>query len=413
MTLKKSFWTLLATLICAQTASAASYQLNEYSVTGLGRSFAGAGIVGDDYSAIAFNPAGMTLQKSGMQLGATLVNLRASANGTGAWANDSTQMNHYVGIPHGFIQYNPSDKLSLGFGAYVPYGLSTRYKADSFVSDSAVKSELQVVDFAPAIAYKLTDSLSVGASFILRYIYGNMTNTTRYLGGGSSEFELDGWTVSGSLGLMYEPIKDTRFGFSWRMKSTQQVKGDHRFKGVPVGGGTFNGEYIGRASPNLPETFTFSAYTKQGKFGLSGTARWTHWSTSFEQFVMTSENPLVMMTGGGIAKKSPYNYDNSWTLTAGLDYYHNDNWTFRVGGGWDESPDHNDNTRTWRIPDNDRIWLSCGFSYIQPKWQIDVGYAHMIGKTSYIDEPNGNGDVDGKLKNLRSNLLGVQAQYKF
>ena len=128
---------------------------------------------------------------------------------------------------------------------------------------------------------------------------------------------------------------------------------------------------------------------------------------------MTSENPLVMMTGGGIAKKSPYNYDNSWTLTAGLDYYHNDNWTFRVGGGWDESPDHNDNTRTWRIPDNDRIWLSCGFSYIQPKWQIDVGYAHMIGKTSYIDEPNGNGDVDGKMKNLRSNLLGIQAQYKF
>ena len=44
--------------------NAAGYQLNEYSVTGLGRSFAGMGVMGDDYSAIAYNPAGMTLVKN-------------------------------------------------------------------------------------------------------------------------------------------------------------------------------------------------------------------------------------------------------------------------------------------------------------------------------------------------------------
>ena len=35
------------------SANAGSYQLNDYSVTGLGRSYAGQGIMGDDYSAIA------------------------------------------------------------------------------------------------------------------------------------------------------------------------------------------------------------------------------------------------------------------------------------------------------------------------------------------------------------------------
>ena len=48
-------------IMCASTASAAGFQLTEQSVAGMGRAHAGAGIVGDDVSAIHFNPAGMTL----------------------------------------------------------------------------------------------------------------------------------------------------------------------------------------------------------------------------------------------------------------------------------------------------------------------------------------------------------------
>ena len=50
-----------ALVLSATSALAGGYQLNDYSVTGLGRSYAGQGIMGDDYSAIAFNPAGMRL----------------------------------------------------------------------------------------------------------------------------------------------------------------------------------------------------------------------------------------------------------------------------------------------------------------------------------------------------------------
>lgn len=48
-------------IMCASTASAAGFQLTEQSVAGMGRAHAGAGIIGDDVSAIHFNPAGMTL----------------------------------------------------------------------------------------------------------------------------------------------------------------------------------------------------------------------------------------------------------------------------------------------------------------------------------------------------------------
>ena len=102
MKFKKSFWAFLTTLLCAQTASAGSYQLNEYSVTGLGRAFAGAGVVGDDYSAIAFNPAGMSaVKKSGMQLGVSTVHLYSDLDSIDGIHD--TKMNHYVSIPNFFF----------------------------------------------------------------------------------------------------------------------------------------------------------------------------------------------------------------------------------------------------------------------------------------------------------------------
>ena len=41
-----------AGLLFDSRADAAGFQLTDFSMTGLGRSYAGAGVVGDDYSAI-------------------------------------------------------------------------------------------------------------------------------------------------------------------------------------------------------------------------------------------------------------------------------------------------------------------------------------------------------------------------
>ena len=55
---RTSLWSAALSGACllsvyAGSAQAAGFQLLEYSVTGLGRSYAGAGVVGDDYSALA------------------------------------------------------------------------------------------------------------------------------------------------------------------------------------------------------------------------------------------------------------------------------------------------------------------------------------------------------------------------
>lgn len=414
---------ILGGLFVASVAQAGGYQLNDYSVTGLGRSYAGQGIMGDDYSAIAFNPAGMTLMKrSGIQTGLSFVNLNADVESIDSrYANQHRKMDFWVPIPQFFAQYNLNDKWSLGMGVYAPFGLKTDYDADWFASDTAILSKLDIIDINASIAYKLTDKWSIGASAIARYIYGHMTNTLS-LGGGTSDFELDGWTKTAQFGVMYEPTENTRFGLAYRLRSTQQVKGDHKIEGNSLG---FNQTATGWASPALPETVTLSAYHRYKKVGFSGTARWTHWSQSFPEFSMRSDSRLfqylsykmpAMGAAVGVAngqKVSKYNYDNTWTLTAGLDYYYCKNLTFRFGAGWDESPTHSDNKRTIRIPDNDRWWTSIGASYMKNNWQLDIGYAHMFGKTGKALEASDPNAVHVKYKNMQSHILGIQYQYKF
>lgn len=407
---------LSAACLWSASALASGYQLNEYSITNLGRSFAGAGVVGDDYSAIAYNPAGMTLKKSGMQASFTMAEVAADIKGQSPDSlGKKTDMDFGVPLPAAFGQYQINDKWFVGGGIYAPYGLATRYKKDSFVADSARESTLEVIDYNLSAAYKMNSQWSFGASFIARYIYGKMTsNISRPIVGtiAESEFELDGWTYTGTLGVIYSPSENTSIGLSYKPKSIQRVKGDHTITATSSHGAGIAGVYPdGKASPDLPETILLTAYHKPfEKTAFTGSVRFTRWGDSFEKFSMTSS-----FTQANHMPAVKYNWKDSWTFAVGSEHYLNDNWTLRFGTAWDQSPSRDNRYRTHRIPDSDRIWISAGLSYRYQNMQFDMGYAHLFMKKSFIrDSANSTYYNDRSSKyEAYSNMYGVGFQYNF
>lgn len=401
-------------LLYGTAAHAAGYQLNEFSATSLGRSFAGVGIMGDDYSALAYNPAGMTLMKqSGMQLGFTEVEEYSKIKGQNA--GEETLMHYGVALPSGFGQWNINDKWFLGAGVYVPFGLSTNHKADSFVAPVAKKSLLEVVDTNISVAYKATDKLSLGASAILRYIYGNMNShnvpNAYHIPGVIVDYDLDGWTTTGALGMMYEFTPDTRIGVTYKIKSKQTVKGEYSMSIPGVGYYSFDD---GRASPDLPASVVISAFHKPiDKLGLSATARWTQWSV-FDKFTMSSPSGLVSGTpaAAGAWVQHDYSYRDTWTISLGADYYVNDNLTWRFGTAYDQTPVKNQNHRTNRIPDVNRIWLSTGMSYSAGNWQFDAGFAHLFMQKGNVASGAGNTIMPAEYSS-HSNMYSIGLQYRF
>lgn len=420
---RTSLWSAALSGACllsvyAGSAQAAGFQLLEYSVTGLGRSYAGAGVVGDDYSALAFNPAGMGLKKTaGGQVGVVLMNIKSEVKGSINLSQDTSYSltpysNRTIVLneaaPHFFTQLPVNEDITFGLGVYAPFGLSTNYRADWVGASHAKYSSIEGLDITPSLSYKVNDKWSVGVGVNFQRMYANLTNYPYLLGPlnnplrtARSKVEGDDWGVGYNLGIMFEPVKDTRIGLSYRSKITHKLHGHHSMKVL----GRTAAWGPGTAKVTTPESFMLSAYSKLNeKFGIAAMAKWTKWSRFDDLIIKSSLSSTPLVT--------KENWKNTWMASFGAEYYHSDKLTFRAGISYDETPINGAEYRTARIPDNNRIWLSAGLSYKYKNVTFDAGYTYM-----FVHDASARHEIDGtKLEmkyHTRANLFGFQVQYDF
>jgi long-chain fatty acid transport protein len=157
--------------------------------TAMGSAFRG---LADDWSALYFNPAGIT-QFSKWHIGGSLGMIMPRGSyqayaypsqpfaGMSTAAVDATARN--FAVPALGIFYKPSEKLSVGLGVCAPFGLGTEWdmisvpasygNANAISKEKEFYSDHMVIDIMPTVAYKLTEKLSVGVG--VKYSWGKMT----------------------------------------------------------------------------------------------------------------------------------------------------------------------------------------------------------------------------------------------
>jgi long-chain fatty acid transport protein len=112
----------------------------------------------------------------------------------------------------------------------------------------------------------------------------------------------------------------------------------------------------------------------------------------------------------------PENWRNTWRASVGANYRYDDNWIFRGGLAYDQSPVNNTD-RTPAIPDNDRTWLAFGAQYkFNPNLALDLAYAYIWVKDPSINQNAGNTAAYGLISGSYSNnvqIVGVQLTYTF
>ncbi|MBE6445817.1 MAG: transporter [Alphaproteobacteria bacterium] len=406
----KKLFAVSALLLTSTLAQAGGYQLQEYSTANMGRAFAGAGIVGDDYSAIAFNPAGMELKNDGLQMGVNLIKIHSVLTGSlSTGKSGQGEIRTHKALPHFFGQKRINDRWTVGAGFYTPFGMGTYYTNKQwFAANHAINSEITTMDLALASSYKLTDTLTVGGSVFAEYMEARLTS--RALNGMDNDLNANDNTAPGyTLGLMYRPTQDTRFGITYRSKTTHKIRGPHYIDNHPLLGSIYG--MVGTKLV-MPEHVLLSAHQKVGKFGLSASARWTRWSR-FDKLDMDS-SAYYKATGSATSKIPTVNEDwkNAWMIGVGVDYYHNENWTFRAGVAHDEGAVKRPVTRTARIPDSNRWLTTIGASYKSGNWQLDLSYGHMFWKKGRMSNEASGTTLNGEFK-TGLDLAGVSLQYNF
>lgn len=432
-------------IMCASTASAAGFQLTEQSVAGMGRAHAGAGIVGDDVSAIHFNPAGMTLLH-GLQttVAGTYVSLDIDYKGlNGATENGRDKP---ASIPAAYLSYQVNDSLWLGLAITSPYGMRIRYGNGWAQRERGISGSVTTVDINPSIAWKVNEYVSIGGGVSALWTHSKIKSGIpkgmHAMGkdiplGGEFEYKGSDWMFTYNLGLMVNPTEDLRFGVSYRSSAHVTARGDYYIRGNAL----MNGEGDGKGRLQTPETVYISATWKPvQKLRLSGLARWANWK-KFEnmRFSMDDSSNLkansdaiqwgksqgftpeqlgyLTKAGQGILGNVSIHNDwkAAWLFSLGADLDITDQWTIRGGIALETDPIKHQQLRTALIPDTKRLWLTCGLSWKPtPKWQVDMAYGHIrgIGHRDLYESESSNVKV-GKFEKMNAWMAGAAVTYRF
>lgn len=397
---------LTAAALSAQTASAAGFQLTEQSSLGAGRAYAGAGIVGDDLSAVHYNPAGMTLLPgTQMQAGSVWIEVNAEYEGK----DGSSENGRYKGqaIPAGYITHQLTDDVWLGLGLTVPFGMGTDYDKGWKGAERGYTSTILTFDINPNVAWKVNDFLSVGGGISLQYAKAKL-GASMGPNVGYGKINADSWDWGWNIGAMFSPTEKIRLGLSYRSSITHDAEGDFTFEAGSVGAilGLTSGTYDSKATVKTPDTLMFTTtWEATDNLRLSTLIRWAKWS-NFK--ALTIEND-------GFASNTYDNdWEDTWLFSVGADYKLNDAWTVRGGVAYEKDPVGDNSKRMAVIPDTDRLWLSLGATWNASKnIQIDGGFSYLkgIGNRDLYDKVGG--EKIGKYKSLDAVILGIQGQYRF
>ncbi len=411
---------LTGAALAVSSAYAAGFQLTEQSSLGLGRAYAGAGIVGDDLSAVHYNPAGMTLlEGTRVQAGFTWIALNADIDGAGSYAGQS-ENGRLKGqaIPTGYVTHQVNDQVWLGFGMSVPYGMGTEYGNDWFGKGRGIKAKIYTFDMNPNIAWKVNDLISLGAGISVQYAKADLSMG---MGLADGEIDADSWDWGFNLGVMISPTDTLRFGLSYRSAIEHNAEGDFTLSNGQGNAASLSGmSFLSKATVKTPDTVMLTGtWEATPDLRLSGLIRWANWSNfetlSIENSVphfISGSNPLI-----AAALSNPQvhnNWQDTWLFSVGADYRINDAFTVRGGIAYETSPIDDETTRMAVIPDTDRLWLSLGATYHFSKdLQFDMGATYLMGVGDMDLYDNVGGSKIGEYQSLDAYLIGFQAQYRF
>lgn len=442
---------LVGILSSMHNAHASSFQLMlEQDAARIGDLNAGGAAQIDSASVGFYNPAGLTeIDKVQVTTGVSIVDAETSFRGRveselvhdssgEANAADSSQ---FVGpIPNFHYAHPISDRLVLGFGVTVPFGLATDYGEDTDIKFIATKSQVKTLNFSPTVGYQVSRRISIGAGVSLQQakldldqVVGVRVNGRVYEA--TSVNELNDWGFGFNAGMLFKLDKTTRVGIHYRSPVKLKPSGKSTLQGdalvvnsdvTPRGTDTEdNRTSFTKVSDNkvhtkitMPGMATLSLFHEPTpRFSIYGSVNYTQWSTidRITLHNVVSQESLTDGTFTLIDIVSDQQLSDTWSAFIGSSYQFNDMVKFRAGLGYDQSPT-SDLFREVRNPDNDRYLVGVGLEY-HPRNKpvhVDIGWTHVFVRDANINVRQEVDDIDVRARGIsrsHADVLGLQVTW--
>lgn len=448
--MKKFNQSILATamLLAAGGANAAAFQLAEVSTSGLGRAYAGEAAIADNAAVIATNPALMTVfKRAQFSAGGVYINSKVDMRGDvetkinqlNKNQKGSASKNDVVPeafIPNLYFVAPVNDKLALGAGMNVNFGLESEYGRDYAAGLFGGETKLSTINLNFSGAYRVTQGLSVGLGLNAVHAKAKLDRTAgilkktldevqaqssqaltlvpqlqaaaNHLKTGKSVVQLQdksAWGFGWNAGLMYQFNENNRMGLAYHSAV------DIDFTDYTAT--SLKAAKVGEESSltlRLPDYVEFSGlHQVTNRFAIHYSYKYTHWSHLNKLYARYND--------GKVAFDKELQYSNSSRVAFGGTYDIDDKLTLRAGVAYDQAASRH--YRSASIPDTDRTWYSLGATYsFTPNFSVDFGYAYLKGKKVNFKEEEKS--AQGQLtttanytSKAHANLYGLNLNYSF
>jgi len=408
------------------------YMIPHQTARALGLSNAlNAGVT--DPSAVYYNPAALgEVDGNRIIVSGSYINVISRVENGGRAAVNERDGNF---IPTLFANYHiPETDFTVGFGAYVPFGLATKYDR-SFTRFAAQDTELSTLFVTPAFSWRLSDYLSVGAGLSFVHASGVFSralcfdallldNGCATVGGpfeGRIRISDSANAFTYNIGLLVKPRDDVKLVLSYRGRT------DIHFDSADV---SFGGPFSLRKTKGnirplpLPPVIDVGIFWQiNPQWGAEFVYEFTRWSELKTFGVAFLPATTFVPLGAPVASfRLAENWRNTSTLRLGGFYRLNGSIEFRAGIDVDETPIPR-KTLNPAIPDASTLTLHAGIGYAWNKFSIDAGYMAAFYQTRkvFTSELEGIpatgipflGAPGGEKYHAFINFVSLTAGYKF
>jgi long-chain fatty acid transport protein len=407
--------------LIASSVHAGGLYLYELGNPEVGLAGAGWSARAQDAATVFTNPAGMTrLQKSELLVGAQPLYLHVDFSPDSKTTTSGKDGDASTWLPAGGMYYvhNLNPRLKIGASAVGYFGLGLDYEDDWVGRYYVQEVKLQALGVQPAVAYRVTDWLSLGAGVVA--LYGVLdekaavNNIGPNQGDGKLKIEDSDWTYQVNLGVLVEPRKGTRFGLTYLSEGDLEFKDKPEFSNLGAALETLlraNGVYDAEIEVEftMPRALMFSAYHElSDRLALMGNLGWQDWSQFGKVGVsVTSEDTSDLTVDR--------NYKDTWHVALGAQYRVATPWLLTAGISYDSSMmDDEDRTPDLPLGESWRFGLGARYDWSE-NLAFGTGYTFLWSGDLDMDVNRGPlaGRVSGTYENVSMHFINFYLNWKF
>ncbi len=397
---------LLGLMVLATAVTyAGGYRVSLQGQRGLAMGHTGVAVVNNAELAF-FNPAGLVFLENKINAAVGVSAVFSDVVWQNGEYGQMARTDSPVGTPfYAYFSYKLSDKVSLGFASYTPYGSSVEWEKDWAGSHLVNNIDLAAIYFQALVSYKITDNLSIGGGPI--YANGsvkfnrNLNRSLTDLEGNRSNVTVEATGVNGfgwSAGVMFSPMDSLRIGVNYRSEIDLKAEGGSAdFENIPNSPLTpFENTTFDAELPMPAELTVGVSYQLNDQWLFAFDYNRTFWD-AYKSLDLDFANPNIPDS------KNPRNYQDASIYRFGLQYTANETFTLRAGYYFDESPVQSGYFAP-ETPRNDSNNFTGGLSInVTDKFAIDASFLYSRFKEitesyDYYQEDGQNVPFEGTYK---------------